>query len=214
MSRIAGMPDGTFDTAAYVVSDKTGLGNRKVSLSAFAPSDYIPADMASAAALQAHIDDTVAHGGGGGTDRIIGETMLFLGVSPFPAGWYLLDGSPVDETTSLGVYLLSLGISSNGDGTVNLPDLRGKFPYMPLDSEGLMCFGGEREHTLITDEIPSHTHGIPLCYHDSTTYTNFPRSGTLHNYAHNTRASNTAGGGLAHNNMPPYFGLYLLIYGG
>ena len=66
--------------------------------------------------------------------------------------------------------------------------------------------GGEAEHTLITDEIPSHSHTQTVSYSSgSTGWVNTWSGSNITGAAQNT---GTAGGGKAHNNMPPYFVIY------
>jgi microcystin-dependent protein len=75
--------------------------------------------------------------------------------------------------------------------------------------------GGEIEHTLIVDEMPSHTHLLHGCL-DGTTAS---ISNVGNRWEQNTNAIqktwiwegfiDPAGGDAAHNNMPPYYTVYI-----
>lgn len=77
------------------------------------------------------------------------------------------------------------------------------------DSYKTGATGGEATHTLTVDEMPSHTHDIA----SGVTYTS-DATGNIqavqnNSYFHYTNSYNTksAGGGQAHNNMPPYYSM-------
>lgn len=69
--------------------------------------------------------------------------------------------------------------------------------------------GGEKTHTLIVDEIPSHYHNLGQMYdgYHLTSQTAQPR-GVYADYAQSVHTTST-GGGLAHNNLQPYITCYM-----
>ena len=111
-----------------------------------------------------------------------------------------------------------------------VPDLRGVFPCGVSSEAPLGATGGEYEHVLTTDEMPSHGHDVAIddpghlhsvddpygdrgLYGDNVFAINEP-SGSK-----NTSSAMTgitafaldAGGGLAHNNLPPFVALLFII---
>ncbi len=91
------------------------------------------------------------------------------------------------------------------DGTNGTPDLREKFVRGAPDETEAGGTGGEAEHTLTTDEMPSHTH--TFSGKGSSAGSSYG-SGT---YVWDTKATNATGGGAAHNNLPPYYNILYIM---
>lgn len=66
--------------------------------------------------------------------------------------------------------------------------------------------GGEKEHTLTIEEMPSHSHSIKKQVDNNSGSQIVVGSGSssLFYQNGNEATTNNAGGGQAHNNMPPY----------
>ena len=103
-------------------------------------------------------------------------------------------------TQILGKFLLSSDDFLADDGTITT-----KGSYHVNDT------GGEATHTLTIDEMPSHTHSSQTCVGWQTGGGNSVGRVTSNNGDYNgwpTTIYNT-GGSQAHNNMPPYYTVYM-----
>lgn len=69
--------------------------------------------------------------------------------------------------------------------------------------------GGQYTHSLSVDEIPPHQHWIPAINWEAQSGSNTPVAGTTFHRDGATQLSAAAGQGSKHNNMPPYFGVYM-----
>jgi microcystin-dependent protein len=75
-------------------------------------------------------------------------------------GWALCNGQtlPISQNQAL-FSLLGTMYGGNGTTTFNLPDLRGRVPIsFGQNPQGTR--GGEEAHTLISSEMPMHTHSV------------------------------------------------------
>lgn len=97
------------------------------------------------------------------SDQYVGEIRLFS-FSRIPSGWLACDGSLQSIAQNQILYTL-LGTTYGGDGvtTFGLPDLRGQVPVHQGTGQGLTrrpigSFGGSETVTLLSPQLPSHTH--------------------------------------------------------
>ena len=158
------------------------------------------------------------------SNPFLGEIRLL----PFnfaPRGWAFCQGQllPINQNTAL---FSLLGTTYGGNGTTNfaLPDLRGRVAVSSGQGPGLSNYvlgeqAGEENHTLITTEIPAHTHSAACNGEDSNSANptnHFPASqatgySTTATAVMNSGVIGLAGGSQPHNNLPPYLALNYCI---
>jgi microcystin-dependent protein len=132
-----------------------------------------------------------------------------------PDNWLACDGTAYLITQYPNLYnAIGTTFGDDGAGTFRVPDMRLRFPvgadgttgYNPGDT------GGEAEHTLSVNEIPAHHHDLDFILLTGTT-TGIPLTGQPQGDYGDISTKNT-GGGLAHNNIPPYLALNWFIFAG
>lgn len=108
-----------------------------------------------------------SRGGSGGATSFMGQVRAFAG-SFAPAGYLPADGRLLSIASNTALFSL-LGTTYGGDGKTNfaLPDLRGRTAIGAGDGPGLTprSLGevtGTEFLTLATDQMPAHTHELPL----------------------------------------------------
>lgn len=71
--------------------------------------------------------------------------------------------------------------------------------------------GGEATHTLTENEIPAHRHSIwfPNAGGEQSAAIGYPEAGSKNTWYAEASKTAGAGGGAAHNNMPPYLTVYV-----
>jgi microcystin-dependent protein len=161
-------------------------------------------------------------------DPFVAEIRIF----PFnfaPKGWAWCDGQLLPLSQNTALFSL-LGTTYGGDGKSNfaLPDLQGRAPMHPGQGNGLSLHdlgesAGEQTVTLLTSEIPAHTHGMRAQTVDNADITNVSSvagyapsvGGSLYQPASNGfmafETLPVAGGSFPHNNMQPYLTMYFNI---
>ena len=108
-----------------------------------------------------------------------------------------------------------IGAYYGGNGTTNfaLPDLRGRSPIGAGGQYAVGTRGGEEKHTLTSAELPSHSHAAMAASAPGTSTSPADQSwasGASPRYAAAAdttlapQAIQPAGGGVPHDNEPPY----------
>ena len=79
-----------------------------------------------------------------------------------PAGWLFYNGQAVSRTTYPDLFGLFGVTQGAGDGfsTFNLPDMRGRVAVVADATHPLLATGGNLTHTMATNEMPVHNHGV------------------------------------------------------
>ena len=122
-----------------------------------------------------------------------------------------------DSGVPVGSIVIWSGTESNipenwhlCDGTNGTPDLRGQFVIGAGTDYEVGDTGGEVEHTLTLNEMPRHTHEIPVKNSTSSTRPTIVLTDTSY-YALHTSLLRDAGRSQPHNNMPPYYALCYIM---
>src|SRR5918912_1379255 len=99
------------------------------------------------------------------SDQFVAEIRIFPFNFP-PTGWAFCDGQlmPLSQNTAL-FSLLGTVYGGDGKSTFALPDMQGNVPMHPGQGQGLSLrdlgeMSGVESVTLITSEMPVHTHQL------------------------------------------------------
>lgn len=142
----------------------------------------------------------------------IGTMIPFGSDKNIPSNWKVCDGSEVSRTTYADLFNVIGTSYGEGDGetTFNLPNKKGRVS-VGLDKNqsqfnSIGKKGGEKEHQLTANEMPSHSHSITAYQGDTVWKEGLPwarASAESHMKTTQWYCSNT-GGNQAHNNLQPY----------
>jgi microcystin-dependent protein len=162
-------------------------------------------------------------------DPFLAEIRIFAG-NFAPRGWALCDGSVLAISQNTALFsLLGTNYGGNGTSTFALPDLQGKIPMSSGQGPGLTPrsvgeSSGTQTVALTSSQLPIHGHtlkGAASPADQSLPAPNNMLAVSTSGYAYQTDATHVtalhpaalaaAGGGLPHNNMPPYLALTFII---
>lgn len=154
----------------------------------------------------------------------IAEIVMFGG-NFAPRSWAFCQGQILSIAQNTALFsLLGTTYGGNGQTTFALPDLRGRVPIQPGQGPGLTPRvlgeqGGQENVTLLTTQIPAHTHSLgatTAAAGDTIPTGNILSEGSFyHAPPANTTLSPTAigptGGSQPHNNMQPFLAINFII---
>jgi microcystin-dependent protein len=165
-------------------------------------------------------------------EPLLAEIRMFAG-NFAPRGWAFCDGSILSISQNTALFsLLGTTYGGNGQTTFALPDLRGRLPMHPGQGPGLSPRnlgeqGGVESVTLISTQMPAHTHAVNASGQQGDgvvpdgavwAVSVDPNSGApLNNYGAtptttmSPQALGVAGGNQPHSNVQPFLCVNFII---
>jgi microcystin-dependent protein len=165
------------------------------------------------------------------SDQFVAEIRIFPFNFP-PTGWAFSNGQlmPISQNTAL-FSLLGTTYGGDGKSTFALPNLQDSVPMQQGDAQGGLSArdlgetGGSDAITLLSSEMPAHTHTITTMSDPGTLQVPGPdrilaRSANANAFQSNTTANlqpmspnqlAIVGQSLPHNNLQPYLTLNFCI---
>lgn len=89
--------------------------------------------------------------------------------------------------------------------------IKNRFLLSASSTYSATSVGGEATHALTENEIPEHQHSIwlPNPSGSQSAAIGYPEAGSKNTWYAEASKTSSAGGGAAHNNMPPYLAVYM-----
>ncbi len=162
------------------------------------------------------------------SEPILGQLTL-VGFNFCPRGWMAAEGQLLSIASNTALFSL-YGTTYGGDGRVTfaLPDLRGRVPFSFGQAPGLSSYawgqkGGVEQVTLLTSQMPAHSHTGHVVANSTTAadkaspaartlgrstaadiYTDSPPANSM---ANGTVQTDVSGGSMPHENRMPYIAM-------
>lgn len=152
----------------------------------------------------------------------IGEIRMFAG-NFAPLNWMLCQGQvlPISQYDTL-YNLIGTTYGGNGQTTFALPNLQGRLPLHQTGNYPIGLIGGTEQVTLITQQLPVHSHPMAASQNNATSntvtgnvvgsvgatqiYREVPAASAMAN-----QACSLVGGNQPHENMQPYLCINFII---
>lgn len=155
------------------------------------------------------------------SEPYVGEIRM-VGFNFAPNGWALCNGQLLAISQYDTLFNL-IGTTYGGDGqqTFALPNLQGRIPFHQGNSFVLGQISGTETVTLLTTQLPTHTHSLAASssggtqsaptggYWAQSTLAEYSTEAASHSMAATVVGS--AGGSLPHDNMPPFLVINFVI---
>lgn len=128
---------------------------------------------------------------------------------------YLFKGKSKLERSHIGQVIMSTTLNTQAKviehyGGTSWSKIEGRFLLGASSAYPVNATGGEKEHTLTIDEMPSHRHEqvVTAGTGGSASRCDYDSDAAGLSYPQGAYTA-SVGGGQAHNNMPPYKAVYI-----
>ena len=161
-------------------------------------------------------------------NAVLTGALLMWPTASAPSGYLVCDGTAVSRTTYAALFAIIGTTFGAGDTTTtfNLPNYTNRMPIGAGGTYALAATGGSATTTLITANLPSHTHSITDPGHthqyQGSNYQPNNAAGSIPDWIGASTmttqsaftgitATNATGSGTAATTISPYLGVYFII---